>query len=94
MSHADGDNILLNFFKNKEGKVVIGQWPNIPIIAYFTCTILSKILTQGSVHSLFTTLAFGTLFTWAWLEIFYGISYFRRTMGVIVIIFAVYNQIN
>jgi hypothetical protein len=31
-------------------------------------------------------LAFGSLFTWAWLELFQGVNYFRRALGLGVLI--------
>ncbi len=28
----------------------------------------------------------GSLFTWAWMELFQGVNYFRRSLGLIVLI--------
>jgi hypothetical protein len=30
--------------------------------------------------------AYGSLFTWAWLELFQGVNYFRRSLGLLVLV--------
>jgi hypothetical protein len=34
----------------------------------------------------FSLLANGSLFTWAWMELFQGVNYFRRGLGLAVFI--------
>ena len=46
-------------------------------------------LTSGMPYALLDTVAFGALFTWAWLELFDGVNYFRRALGLVVLTVAV-----
>jgi hypothetical protein len=82
---------VLDFFKDKDGQVVIFQTPNLPLIFWFIFAILNLLWSsrQPKVHYLFHMLSFGFIFTWAWLEITSGVNYFRRTLGLIVLIIAV-----
>ena len=83
---------LSNYFKDKNGKVVLGETPNLPIIVWIICLILQKI-TEGNLQTLFEVVGFGAIFTWAWLEIFQGTNYFRRTLGLIVMFVTLYSRI-
>lgn len=81
------------FFRNSEGEIVIAQPPNLPLILWFSATLLQLILTTGKIHTALDAIAFGSLFTWAWLEIFEGVNYFRRTLGFCVLIAAIASRI-
>lgn len=76
-----------------EGKFILFQKPNLPLAVWFVSLLLGKIFTTGSLHSLFGVISFGAIFTWAWLEIFYGENNFRRGLGIVVLIFSVVNRI-
>lgn len=82
----------MNFFKDKNGQVVICQTPNSPLIGWIIFTILSLLVGthQPKIHELFVMLRFGFIFTWAWLEITSGVNYFRRVLGLVVLIIAVW----
>lgn len=74
-------------FKDKHGKVVVFQSPNIPIGLWFICTIFAKFTNASStLHHILETVGFGALFTWAWLEIFQGTTYFRRILGGLILV--------
>jgi len=81
----------LDFFKDKQGRIVIAQTPNLPLIVWFIVTIMNLIWSDNHprVHYVLNLLSFGFIFTWAWLEIAYGVNYFRRTLGLLVIIIAI-----
>ncbi|MBD2487414.1 hypothetical protein [Aulosira sp. FACHB-615] len=91
------DNTLVDkTFRDRNGNIVIAQMPNLPLIVWFVTSILSLILSTGKIHLVFDTLATGSLFTWAWLELFEGVNYFRRALGLVVLLgivaFKVQNQ--
>jgi hypothetical protein len=73
------------FWRDADSRVVIGQAPNLPLIAWLSFTGLSRIPGSGRWHSAmsFTSTAF--LFTWAYLELTHGVNYFRRLVGLIVL---------
>jgi len=85
-------NHLSNFFKDKNGRVVIAQTPNLPLIGFILFTVFNYAWSnnQPKMHYLFELLSFGFIFTWAWLEITSGVNYFRRTLGLLVLIMVIW----
>jgi len=86
------NKILSKVFKDKDGNVVLGEKPNIPIILWVVCVILQR-FTDGRLNDLISLIGFGAIFTWAWLEIFQGTNYFRRTLGFTVMFVTLYSRI-
>jgi len=79
-------------FKDNDGKTVLSQTPNLPLITFGISLLLSKV-TGGTAQQLFDVLAFGSLFVFAWLELFNGVNYFRRALGLTVILILIANKI-
>ena len=73
-------------FRDKEGKIVIAQMPNLPLLVGLTATVLQFVLPSGKIHTALDLIAFGALFTWAWQELFEGVNYFRRALGLVVLV--------
>ena len=73
-------------FRDSDGNIVIAQMPNLPIIVWVTASLLKLVFTTGEINTFLDALAFGSLFTWAWLELFQGVNYFRRALGLGVLI--------
>lgn len=73
-------------FRDSEGKIVIAQPPNLPILVGVAATLLELVLPANRLQTGVDLVAFGALFTWAWLEIFQGVNYFRRSLGLIALI--------
>lgn len=73
-------------FRDSEGKITIAKPPNLPLIVWILASLLKLILTTGKVNLGLEILAFGSLFTWAWEELFQGVNYFRRALGLIVLV--------
>ena len=73
-------------FRDSEGNIVIAQPPNLPLLVGVTATVLKFIVTTGNIHTGLDAIAFGSLFTWAWQELFEGVNYFRRVLGLLVLI--------
>lgn len=78
-------NIWENMWYDKRGRVVIWQTPNIALIGWAVFTILSLFI-NGKTADIFQWLGIGSLLIWAGLEIFRGANYFRRLLGVAVLI--------
>ena len=86
-------NFPEKIYKDKDGKVVLFQPPNLALLVWLLSSLLAMVISEGVVHSLFDLIALGTLFTWSWLELFSGVNYFRRALGLLVMIFLIYNRL-
>ncbi len=80
-------------FRDREGKVVLAQMPNLPLIVWIAASLLRLIFTTGKVSIGLEAIAFGSLFTWAWEELFQGVNYFRRALGLLVLIGQIVSKI-
>ena len=80
-------------FRDSNGEIVIAQMPNLPLIVFLVATILSLVFTSGKINTVLDILANGSLFTWAWMELFQGVNYFRRGLGLAVFIGIIASKI-
>lgn len=80
-------------FRDSDGKIVIAQMPNLPLIVWIVTSILALIFTTGKINTVLDVVANGSLFTWAWLELFQGVNYFRRALGLFVLIGIIASKI-
>ncbi len=74
------------FIRDKNNHVVVGQFPNVPLLGWFVCMIISHVISPGFLKTGLADLSIAFLFTWAYLEIAQGATYFRRLLGIIVMI--------
>jgi hypothetical protein len=81
-------------FRDSQGQIVLAQMPNLPILVWLTATLLKLIPTNSNIHIGLDALAFGSLFTWAWLELFQGVNYFRRVLGLVVLLGAIASRLS
>jgi hypothetical protein len=77
-------HMFQKFIRDKNGNVVIWQAPNIPLIGWLVFKLLSIVLSQGHLKDGFGLISSAFIFTWTYLEITDGASYFRRLLGLIV----------
>lgn len=75
-------------WRDKHGKIVIYQNPNPVLIGWVVLTIAS-IITAGTVYHVLWYVAEALLAVWSLLEIFKGVNYFRRALGVIVLLMTI-----
>jgi len=88
------ENSFLNqMFRDDKGKIVVAQLPNLPIIVWIVATLLKMIFATGQINTGLELIAFGALFTWAWEELFQGVNYFRRGLGLIVLVSLIASKI-
>lgn len=79
-------------WKNRRGKVVIWQTPNLPLIAWAGLTVFS-LMVNGRLADILSWLGLAALVIWSLLEIFRGANYFRRALGLLVLIMAIISLI-
>lgn len=73
-------------FRDSNGEIVLAQMPNLPLIVWIVASLLALVFTSGKINTVLDVLANGSLFTWAWMELFQGVNYFRRALGLAVFV--------
>ena len=77
----------MDFFKDKDKKIVLAQAPNPPFLGWIVVSILAKVVHSPSAVSGLTKLATASLFVWAYLELTDGDSRFRKLLGLATIVY-------
>ena len=80
------DTFFDKTFRDEKGKIVLVQIPNLPVIIGVITSLLKMVFTTGKLYIGLDIIAFGTLFTWAWEELFQGVNYFRRALGAVALL--------
>jgi hypothetical protein len=80
------DTLFDRLFRDAAGQIVIWQPPNLPIVIWVSATLLKLVFQTGQVKLVLDLLAFSSLLYWSFLEITQGVNYFRRDLGVVVLI--------
>ena len=75
-----------SFFKDTHGKIVLWQWPNIPLLGWIIFKLLSMLPIADNLKAGSGQMSAAFLFTWAFLEITKGVNNFRRLLGIAVMI--------
>jgi hypothetical protein len=88
------ESLMQKFWRDKNGRLALVSKPNAPLLTWFASLLLAKILPDGSWQTAASLVSFGALFTWAWLEIFHGVNYFRRILGATVLIVTVLSHVH
>jgi hypothetical protein len=74
------------FWKSKEGRIVISQFPNIWLILWFILEVVSLLVSSHHAEIICWWLATAALSVWSLFEIFRGVNYFRRLLGFCIAI--------
>lgn len=74
------------FCSDNDGKIVLGQVPNFPLIAWFLFKVMSLIANSKGIKTSLDIVSLVFLSIWALLEITKGVNGFRKTLGTIVLI--------
>lgn len=77
--------LIRYFFADKNGKMVLAQKPNVPLLAWAVLLLLSKLLPPGGWQSWAGYISTASLVIWAVLEVGWGVTPFRRTLGTVVL---------
>lgn len=76
-------------FKNSSGKIVLIQKPNVSMLVWLLLTVANIFINEPVLR----ILAFGSIVVWSLLEIFQGVNYFRRLLGLVVLLTSLYGII-
>ncbi len=79
-------NFFDKFFRDANGEIVIGQMPNLPIIIWLLASLAKVIYPTGKINLSLDLVAASSLFIWSIGELAQGVNYFRRSLGLVVLI--------
>ncbi|MEY9855890.1 hypothetical protein ABH935_001494 [Catenulispora sp. GAS73] len=83
----------MRFWRDADGRVVLAQWPNLPLIGWLVFAALAGISGGGHWRSAAEFVSSAFLFTWAYLELTQGVNYFRRLLGLAVLVVVVSSHL-
>ena len=81
------------FFYDKDNRIVLMQFPNVPLLLFIAASILARVFKAGWSNDVFRVVAFVSLVIWALLEILTGVNYFRRILGGVVLVFSLISAL-
>ena len=85
MSKTTKASLKDRWFKTKEGRYVVGHWPNWPVYAAFALAMLRIFVWNDTGWAYWLRLAESSIwFYWAYMELFSGVNRFRRVLGLVV----------
>ncbi|HEY5442243.1 MAG TPA: hypothetical protein VIJ68_01755 [Candidatus Saccharimonadales bacterium] len=76
-------------WRTRAGDIVIFQMPNIWLIIWVVLTCISLLASSHNMANTFWWLSSAVLAIWALLEIFKGVNYFRRALGVFILLLTI-----
>src|SRR4051794_9329072 len=77
-------DVAKRFFKDKNGRIVLWQSPNLLLYSWIALKIFSMLLSGRSKTGL-EHLSTAVLFAWAYFEIVSGVNLFRKVLGAVVL---------
>ena len=80
------ESLFDRLFRDSTGEIVVAQAPNLPILLWVAATLLKLVVKTGQLKIALDVIAFGSLSYWSFLEISQGTTYFRRDLGIVVLI--------
>ena len=80
-------------WRDRQGRVVIWQTPNLALIGWLVLTFIS-LLFSGRLADVFSWLGSASLIIWSLLEVSRGANYFRRALGLLVLVSSVMSLIH
>ena len=88
-------NIIDKCFKDKKGKIVLGQAPNLPLIVWGISRLSILFINSSNVNliDLIDKISFASILIWAGLELYSGVNLFRRAVGLIILIFTIQGRL-
>ena len=78
-------------FRDNQGRIVVIEIPNIPLLVAVVAWILSHVITNQTSHTFLEIVFNGSLAVWAILEIGWGSTKFRQLLGGGILAILAYN---
>lgn len=74
------------FWHDKHGQVIIYERPNIPALVWLATFVLTVILPDNTFERYLSALSEIAIIVWAVMEVGWGTNYFRRLLGLCVLL--------
>lgn len=81
------------FWEDDRGKVVVWQKPNLPLTIWFLATVGGMLLPNGFIQKALYLIGLVALVVWSILEISRGVNYFRRLLGLLVLLSMIISRL-
>ena len=81
------------FWEDNHGKVVVWQSPNIWLWTWFITMVLNWFLSYARAVQVIGFVSLAALIFWAILELARGVNYFRRLLGLMVLLLLIITRI-
>lgn len=78
------NKLIEKLLKDKNGRIVLIQKPNIYIWIWLGLYLIAKIIDDKETKTGLQIAGNIILLYWAWLEVSQGVNYFRRLLGAVV----------
>ncbi|HET7673423.1 MAG TPA: hypothetical protein VFK11_02855 [Candidatus Saccharimonadales bacterium] len=77
------------FIRDEKGRTVLWQTPNFPLVSWAIFRLAYNFTDSGHLKDGLGFISSAFIFTWAYLEITEGASYFRKLLGAFVILLVI-----
>jgi hypothetical protein len=81
------------FWDDKQGNFVVWQKPNIWLWTWIVTLVIGWFIPYGGFEKFVGLISLIALAIWAILEVYSGVNYFRRTLGVLVLLMLILAHI-
>ncbi|MDB5170654.1 MAG: hypothetical protein JWO35_348 [Candidatus Saccharibacteria bacterium] len=85
MSQDQAPNLWDRIWKDRNGKIVIFQMPNVWLLLWAALATASIFVPRGTAQDVLYWSSSALLVVWALLELFKGVNYFRRALGLVIL---------
>ncbi|MFA5004355.1 MAG: hypothetical protein WC498_03725 [Candidatus Saccharimonadales bacterium] len=72
-------------FRDPSGRIVVAQAPNMPLWVFIATSVAAHFVQSTGWRDGLRITATIALIIWSLLEIFQGVNYFRRALGLVVL---------
>ncbi|HSX15024.1 MAG TPA: hypothetical protein VLE72_03940 [Candidatus Saccharimonadales bacterium] len=77
------------FFEDNNGKITLWQTPNLALVGWAMLSVINHFVSSQAL----SWLASAILFAWALMELLTGVNWFRRLLGLTVLILIIVKHL-
>ena len=85
--------IFSKLFQDKTGRYIVAQPPNVPLFMVIVSYVLHIFLDGTRLGGIAEFTMSSSIFLWAYLEIMFGASLFRRIIGGVIMVVLLFSQL-